>query len=176
MTSSIAECLIHCLRVTVAYGDKLTTDIPAEEFAHIPHPGMNHPAFCIGHLSLYPNELLRLLGRQKLIIDKEGFLSVFRSGTQCVEQDGRYPPKQDIVDFYLERHYVLSDAIADVGDELLDLMERPPHSSFKRWFPTAGAALVYYLNNHHMQHLGQLSAWRRVMGLRPLKWGDPDAS
>jgi hypothetical protein len=36
--------------------------------------------------------------------------------------------------------------------------------------------LIYYLNNHHMQHLGQISAWRRVMGLPPLRWGEPNVS
>ncbi len=176
MTLPIAEYLMHCLRLTIDYGDELTTDIPDAIFAHIPHPGMNHPAFCIGHLSLYPNELLRMVGKENRIVDKTGFLAVFRAGTQCVEQDGRYPPKHEIVHYYLERHQVLCDAIRDVGDDLLPLMQRSPQLPFKRWFPTVGATLIYYLNNHHMQHLGQISAWRRVVGLDPLKWGEPDPS
>ncbi len=176
MTSPIAEHLTHCLRVTISYGETLTTNIPAEDFAHIPHPGMNHPAFCLGHLSLYPNELLRLLGRKEHIVDKPDFVPLFQAGTQCVEQDGRYPPKHDITRFYFDRHHVLCDALADVGDKLPGLMQGCPHSPFKRWFPTIGATLIYYLNNHHMQHLGQISAWRRVMGLPPLRWGEPNVS
>ena len=32
-------------------------------------------------------------------------------------------------------------------------------------FPTKGAALGFYVGGHFMMHMGQLSAWRRAMGM-----------
>lgn len=176
MTLPIAEYLMHCLRLTIDYGDELTTDIPDAIFAHIPHPGMNHPAFCIGHLSLYPNELLRMVGRKIASSTRPVFSQCSERARNASSKTDATPPKHEIVHYYLERHQVLCDAIRDVGDDLLPLMQRSPQLPFKRWFPTVGSTLVYYLNNHHMQHLGQISAWRRVVGLDPLKWGEPDPS
>ena len=34
-------------------------------------------------------------------------------------------------------------------------------------FPTLGAVVAFYLAGHVMNHLGQLSAWRRCIGLPP---------
>jgi hypothetical protein len=34
-------------------------------------------------------------------------------------------------------------------------------------FPTIGAAINFYLIGHVQVHLGQISAWRRGMGLPP---------
>ncbi|MEY4102879.1 MAG: hypothetical protein RL461_81, partial [Planctomycetota bacterium] len=36
---------------------------------------------------------------------------------------------------------------------------------FKERFPVLGQAVLFLCNNHQMMHLGQISAWRRVMGL-----------
>ena len=32
-------------------------------------------------------------------------------------------------------------------------------------FPTVGAAINFYLTGHVMMHAGQISAWRRCMGM-----------
>lgn len=174
MKPPVSESLVYCLRVTLAYAEKLTTDIPAGDFAHLPHPGMNHAAFCIGHLSLYPNELLRLIVKESLVLDKGPAMDVFRPATPCVEQDGRYPPKHEIIEYYLERHRVLCDVIAGVDDQLARPYTPPDPRMMSPLFPTIGVALIFYLNNHHMLHLGQISAWRRAMGLPALKWGEPE--
>jgi hypothetical protein len=37
----------------------------------------------------------------------------------------------------------------------------------REMFPTLGAVVAFYLGGHVMNHLGQLSAWRRCLGLPP---------
>jgi hypothetical protein len=142
----------------------LVKDIPPAQFAHMPHPQMNHPAFCIGHLSLYGDRLLRLIGREELVRERPRYLELFKYGTPCVEQDGRYPPKDEIVAYYLERYDAAMTALPGFEPGLLS---RPADESARARFPTVGSQINFLLNNHQMVHLGQVSAWRRAVGLGP---------
>lgn len=160
----VADYFVNCLRPTIGYAELLVKDIPPAKFAHKPHPTMNHPAFIIGHLSLYPNKVFTVLSQPRLIVEKPGFAELFQAGVQCVEQEGRYPGKDEIVAYYLERHKALIQAMGNVSDEAL-ARENPIEGRLKEKFPLVGIAVNFLLNNHHMSHLGQLSAWRRAMGL-----------
>lgn len=164
MKTSAAAYFADPLRVSIGYGELLVKDIPAAKFAHMPHPAMNHPAFCIGHLCLYPNRVLTLIGKPQLIVEKPGWPELFKAGVACVEQDGRYPSKDELVAVYLERYRTVCDAIGDVDEEVF-ARENPTEGRFRQMFPTVGGAVNFMLNNHHMTHLGQISAWRRAVGL-----------
>jgi hypothetical protein len=159
-----ADFIIPPLRRAIAYGELLVKDIPADQFAHMPHPTMNHPAFNIGHLSLYPNRVFTLLGQPKGVVEKPGYSGLFQAGVQCVEQDGRYPHKDEIVGNYLERYNTIATVLADVSDETFQ-HENPLEGRLKELFPFVGSAVNFLLIGHHMSHLGQISAWRRAVGL-----------
>jgi hypothetical protein len=160
------ELLSAPLRVSLGYAERLTRDIPPDLFAHMPARGMNHPAFCFGHLSLYPNQVLRMLGREADVVSRPGWEALFKAGVDCVEQDGRYPAKDEILEYYFERHHSLLAAMGEVEEALL-ARENPAEGRMKSMFPTLGGALNFYINNHHSVHLGQVSAWRRAAGLGP---------
>jgi hypothetical protein len=125
---------------------------------------MNHPAFIIGHLSLYPNKVFTIIGQPRQIVDKPGYVQLFQAGVQCIEQDGRYPHKDEIVGYYLERYHSVAKALENVSDEVWQ-KENPIEGRLREKFPLVGIAVNFLLNNHHMSHLGQLSGWRRAMGL-----------
>ena len=77
-------------QLTFEYGLMLAKDIPAEKFAHMPHPSMNHAAFNYGHLAIYPNRILMLLGRNDLIVDNPRFTELLgERGVLVWEADGR---------------------------------------------------------------------------------------
>ena len=42
-----------------------------------------------------------------------------------------------------------------------------PNERMRAKFPTNGAMLAFYVGGHFMLHMGQLSAWRRAVGLGP---------
>jgi len=159
-----ADYFLPCLRRAIGYAELLVKDIPADKFAHMPHPKMNHPAFCIGHLSLYPNRLLPMIGYPNLVVDKPAFPPLFQAGVECVEQDGRYPHKDEIVGYYLERYSAIANVLPDVPDEVFQ-RANPIEGRLKDLFPFVGTVVNFMLNSHNMSHLGQLSAWRRAMGL-----------
>ncbi len=163
-TAQIAAILGDGLKVTTGYGEMLVRDIPAEKFGHMPYPNMNHPAFCLGHLTLYPNRALSMLDRSDCVIDLPGYEELFEGGVPCVEQDGRYPEKDELIERYLERHRMVEKALSEVDEDVF-VRENPIEGRLKEMFPTVGSAVNFLLNNHQMMHLGQVSAWRRVMGL-----------
>jgi len=160
----MADIMLHGLKRSLGYGELLLKDIPADKFAHMPHPTMNHPAFIIGHLSLYPNRLFTMLDRKDLVKDKPGYPELFQAGVQCVEQVGRYPKKDEIVSFYVERYTAISNFLPSLDDEVFS-RENPMEGRMREVFPQIGLACNFLLNNHHMMHLGQVSAWRRCIGL-----------
>lgn len=160
----LADAVVRGCRSARGYGEMLVKDIPADQFAHMPHPTMNHPAFCIGHLSIYPDFVLGLIDRPELVAEKAGFEELFKQNVACVEQDGRYPAKSVIVDHYLDRYAVVTDAIAETSEEIF-ARETPFEGRFKEMCPTVGVTVNFMLTAHQMFHLGQLSAWRRAVNL-----------
>lgn len=163
MTSS-AQFLASNLRLTLGYADGLAKDIPTEKFAHKPHPTMNHPAWCFGHLALYPDRTFgMLLGRTDLAKPNERFTKLFEPGSACEADSGQYPAKDEIMKELRERHAVMLDYLETVDDEV---MERPTtHERYAARFPKVGHAVHFLFSNHIMMHLGQVSAWRRAAGL-----------
>ena len=151
-------------QLTFEYGVMLAKDIPAEKFAHMPHPSMNHAAFNYGHLAIYPNRILMLLGRNDLIADNPRFTELFAAGKPCVEQDGRYPGKAEIIDEYTNGYRKVLEILRTVTDGVL-AKPNPIEGRMRERFPLVGIAVNFLLNSHHMSHLGQVSAWRRAIGL-----------
>ena len=45
--------------------------------------------------------------------------------------------------------------------------ENPVEGRFREILPTVGGVVLFMLNNHVMMHAGQVSHWRRAMGLGP---------
>lgn len=159
-----ADYFLAPFRRNLGYADLLVRDIPADVFAHKPAPTLNHPAFNIGHLSLYPNRIFTMLSRSDLVVEKPGFSDLFKAGSPCVEQDGRYPHKDEILAYFRERHAAVAEYISQVGEDVWQ-RENPIEGRLRELFPLVGMGVNFMLNNHMMSHLGQVSAWRRVMGL-----------
>jgi hypothetical protein len=163
-TGTIAEYLLVPFRRTLVYADLLVNDIPADKFAYMPVPTLNHPAFNMGHLSLYPNRIFVMIGQPELVVEKPGYSDLFRAGVACVADKGQYPRKDDILEYFRERYAVLNDVIAQTPDEVF-ARENPLEGRMREIFPKVGIGVNFMLNNHLMSHLGQISAWRRVIGL-----------
>lgn len=153
-----------CLDRSIGYGEALLKDIPADTFALMPHPTMNHPAFVVGHLSLYPHRMFRIIGRQDLVRERPGYEDLFKAGAPCLDDPARYPSKDDLVPYFLEGYRSLSTALETLSDDVL-ARENPMEGRMRELFPTIGKALNFMANNHVMMHLGQISAWRRAVGL-----------
>ncbi|MEO1129763.1 MAG: DinB family protein [Planctomycetota bacterium] len=166
MPSFIHDVITPGARITLQYGDVLASDISSETFARVPE-GMltNSPAFCFGHLAIYPDRVLKLLGREADAQPDARFDDLFAAGQECQDDvDGTlYPSKDEIMQRFRERHEAALSVLHGMDDSVL--LKPTPDERLVERFPTIGAAVTFLFGAHAMMHLGQVSTWRRAMGL-----------
>jgi hypothetical protein len=169
--ASFAEYMGTCGRRARNFGERLASDIPPALFARKANVGgtvvdANHPAFVYGHLSLYP---VRMLGFLNLPADAAQapaeWEKLFNPGCPCQDDpEGRiYPAKETLVTTFLRTYDAVLDALPRVKDEAF--AAPTPEERYRAFLPTVGSAVLSMLNNHPSLHFGQLSTWRRCMGL-----------
>lgn len=165
---TLAETLLPSARRMIGYADLLTKDIPADQFARQPQ-GINasSPAFVIGHLATYPDRMLATIGKPAR--DLARYNELFDAGKECRDDpEGTiYPPKEELLTLFFERHNALMEALPTLDAAVFTQPNPHPNERFREMFPTIGAMLAFMLLSHTFMHLGQISTWRRVMGLGP---------
>jgi len=171
MTRTLCETISDSLQLSIGYAETLLKDIPADRFARLAAPGgqviaSNHPAFVLGHLSLYGGRIAELSGATAPAIP-DGFHAAFSKDAQCVDDPGGtiYPAMDEIVAFFRETYAASQKAVLAADDETLSRPNPVAHMAKK--FPTAGSMASFMGAGHMMLHLGQMSAWRRMEGLGP---------
>ncbi len=174
MTRSIGNIVADSLQLSVGYAERLLKGIPADRFARFAEVGgamveSNHPAFVIGHLSLYAPKILQQIGHPAPSVPDQ-FEVRFSKDAQCADDpDGDlYPPMEEIISFFLEGHRMVAGALRSTPDDVFQ-QPNPATGRMKELFPTIGSVQTFYCGGHMMMHLGQLSAWRRMEGLGAAK-------
>lgn len=171
----VAELIVTCGRRARTFGEKLLAGVQPGQFARKPRADgkvidTNHPAFVYGHLSLYP---ARILGFLKLdpapAAVPVAWVQLFNPGTPCHDDpDGRiYPPMAELTAAYCRTYDAVLAALPGVSDAAL--AAPTPDERYRAFLPVVGAAALSMLNNHPALHFGQISAWRRCMGLGPVQ-------
>lgn len=170
----IGEMIAAAGAMSPAYAQRLLADIPAAKFARFARVGgveirSNHPAFIVGHLSLYPRIVLEHLGVPAGAAEHPpAWHELFRHGVECRDDAGGtiYPPMRELIEFFTAAHAAALDGLKQAGDEAL-LAANSVGGRMGELFPLLGGMLMFYVSGHPQIHLGQLSAWRRAMGLPP---------
>lgn len=153
-------------KLVLAYAQALLKDIQPEQFARLARGVQsNHPAWVYGHLAIYPDRCLELLGRKELIRPDERFTALFANKTPCLDDpDGKtYPAMEEITSRFFNRTDALLGAVAETTDEVLGRVITGDAMADR--LPTVGSRVCFLTGAHSMSHLGQVSAWRRFMGL-----------
>ncbi len=126
----------------------------------------SHPAFIMGHLSLYPATMLEAMGMDPgPAKNPEGFDELFSPKATCQDDPGGtvYPPMEQITNHFFAGHKHLISRLPEVSDEVFG--KETPIEGLKDMFPTVGQLAAFMALSHTMMHLGQISTWRRCMGL-----------
>lgn len=166
MPTTIAQTILPSARTSLGYTDRLLNAVDAAIFARMPEGvTTNHPAFNLGHLAIYPEKLLRFLGREDLAIDESAYTTLFGQHVECQDDPNAsiYPPMNEILERFRTRHELLLSVLAETDDSVL--LKTNPNEGMRDRFPTLGSMLTFMLAGHMMMHLGQISTWRRCMGL-----------
>jgi hypothetical protein len=146
------------------YCRALLTGIGDERMTEQPFPGANHPAWILGHLAWAADGSLEKLGGTKVL--PAGWTALFGTGTQPSAARESYPSSDELVRAVEQSYERLRKAAATAGPERLSQPTTNPR--MKDNLPTLKDAIAFLLTGHMGVHLGQLSTWRRMIGLPPL--------
>ena len=162
---STGSHLANSLKLMMGYCEMLTNDIPADRFCEMPHPTMNHPAWIIGHCLIYPDRVLEMMGRSDIAKPvSEDWNELFGFGSECKNDASLYPDKDTLLAAFTDNHGRFLSALEEASDESL-ASPMPDDHPMKGRFPHVGDTASFLSGAHVAVHLGQLSAWRRAIGL-----------
>lgn len=161
-----SSIFVPLAKFSLNYADILLKGITHDRFARKPQGfDTNNPAFVYGHLAIYPERVFDLIGRPELARPDQRFIDLFSAGKPCLDDpDARiYPAMDEIIARFRTRYEALLPVLAETSDEPFARIN--PNEKMRDRFPTVGAAVNFLISGHMMIHLGQVSAWRRCMGL-----------
>lgn len=174
MSRSVGMMIGDSLQLALGYADRMLKDVTPEMFARFAVVGdqtiqSNHPAFILGHLSLYgPRIVTQLGGDASTVTPPERFETIFSKDAAC-EDDPLgtiYPPMSEIVSQFKDGYQAALETLKNANDDQFQ-QPNPGTGRIVELFPTMGSMHAFYCGGHLMMHLGQLSAWRRMQGLGP---------
>ncbi|MCK6475343.1 MAG: DinB family protein [Phycisphaerales bacterium] len=161
----LASAVLITWKRNAAYGRRLVEDLSAEQWLSQPVAGrvLNHPAWIFSHLNLYASVAGSLI-RAEPFEDPLGHL--YGQNSRPEAGLSAYQAPGQLLAVWSELH-----ESATVGLEKLPAGATSMPNPLERWrgvHPTVGDMLVTLMVKHESGHLGQLSAWRRAMGLPPV--------
>lgn len=174
MARRIGEIIAASCNMSLRYAERLLKDIPAEDFARFARPGgtvvvSNHPAFVFGHLSLYGARIVEHLGGDTTgLAAPPEFQQQFSKDASCQDDAAGtlYPSRDQITEVYYRGYRAALEQLRAADDDRFEA-PNPATGPIRDLFPSLGAMHAFLVGGHMMMHLGQVSAWRRMMGLPP---------
>ncbi|QDU88062.1 DinB superfamily protein [Pirellulimonas nuda] len=158
--------LLRLYDFTLGYCQRLLEDVDEEQMQLQPSPGVNPPAWIVGHLAICTDFALGLLGEPKRLPAE--WSEEFGPGSEPLSQQHPYPSKAELLIALKEGHAAVVAALPRVDPESLTVPNPIESAVLRRAFPTAGDLLAHLMSTHESFHLGHLSNWRRQMGRPPL--------
>ena len=170
MNRSLGNVIADSLELCLGYAERLLKDVKPEQFGRFAVINgqmieSNHPAFVYGHLCLYGPRILSQLG-QPGPVAPEGFDTVFSKDAKCVDDPNGtvYPAMAAVTQAFFEGYKAALPVLRSLPDDAFQPVN-PLGGRMTDLFPTLGSLQTFYCGGHMMMHLGQVSAWRRMMGL-----------
>lgn len=172
MPRTLGNTIADSLQLSLSYAERLLSDVEATQFARFANPGgqtieSNHPAFVLGHLSIYAPRILEQLGRTDLSVSvsEQTATSCSKDAKCSDDKDGSiYPGMEQIVKEFRDGYGNAITALREADDSVLQ-QPNPAGGRMSELFPTIGSMHAFYVGGHMMMHLGQMSAWRRMQGM-----------
>jgi hypothetical protein len=162
MSHSIFEYALPIYAFGLTYAQKLVADLGDARLCDQPVPGraMNHAAFTLGHLAWVSEAGGNLLNAPSLgMPDRK---ELFGMGSQPSSDRSIYPTKAELLGWLEAGHARLVEAVFETKAEVFT---QPAPERMRARFPTMGSLILGLMTSHEATHLGQLSAWRRALGL-----------
>jgi hypothetical protein len=146
------------------YTRTLVGDIADERMAEQPVAGVNHPAWILGHLAWTADNALAMLGAAKTLPAE--WVPLFARESKPSASRGMYPSKDELLHALARSYEQVRQKVAAAAPEQLAAPTTNPR--VKDALPTLKELIAMILTGHVGIHLGQLTSWRRMIGLPPM--------
>ncbi len=173
MPSTIGPMIAEGAKRFRGYAERLTKDIQPGQFARKPTWGiggaeinMNHAAWNYGHLAIYFKMIVEMAGGNgDVAAAPKGFEELFKDGTACIDDPSghTYPHMETVLNAFFKGFDAAIVALEKADDAVF--LKAPTDEKVKANWKTMGGREIFMVTNHIAMHLGQVSAWRRCMGL-----------
>ena len=162
--SSIINGLVNSYQKNMEYNERLLSDLKQDQMAIQP-PGdreqpVNHPAWAMSHMNIYLPVIQGVI-KGELFEDPKDHK--FGMNSQPETDGSLYPTRDEILSEWNAGHEKVCELLGNCD---VSVFEQPV--KLPRWaaiMATAGICLPYLMLNHENMHLGQISTWRRALGL-----------
>ena len=155
--------VLHAYKMNLEFAKNLVKDLSTEQMCQQPNGVVNHPAWSLGHLAVSEGHLCQFLGVSSPVPDD--WDKTFRTGGIPSAEVEAFPSQDELLEVLGKLHEKVGKAMSETNQEILD--QPHPNEGTRKYFPTIGDYAVFWMTSHGRSHLGQLSAWRRAMGLGP---------
>ena len=153
--------VLHSFAYALDYLREQVADVAARDMAVQPAGMVNHPAWTIGHLAHSCELLCGVAGAPPWL--PQGWAARYGTGSVPVADVGAYEAKDAALAILRDAQARLIDAVGRLDDPFLD--QPFPDPSYREVFPTVRHALTQVMVGHTAMHVGQLTVWRRAIGL-----------
>ncbi|MCC6322875.1 MAG: DinB family protein [Phycisphaerales bacterium] len=159
---ALAAAILITWKRNGAYALRLVGDLAAEQWTAQPVPGrtLNHPAWVFSHLNIY-TPIAAALARGRPFADPVDH--PFGQKSEVSPDPRVYEPGPELAAAHRRLHDDAEAALATTTDAILSAPN--PVERWRTMHPTVGDMLVTLMVKHESGHLGQISAWRRALGL-----------
>ena len=155
------EHLLFTYKFNLGHLETLIKDLTAEQMVQQPHRVVNHPAWTLCHLASASNHTGVALGLESTF--PEEWETAGKTGGIPGGDPSQYPSKEALLAELKKQHDRVTEAVA-AADPAVFAKEYPDEKT-RKFFPTMGDFVDYLLSAHEANHIGQIAAWRRAMGL-----------
>lgn len=141
----------------------MVADIPADKMAAQPIPGMNHPAWLLGHLlTLEQSVVTKVIGKTVTHPLGADWRDIYGIGSTPKPDLKLYKPKEFCMEALRESAGTIAEYFRALPES--DLQKPLPDADLAKFFPNI-ARLLIILPTHRAYHAGQLATWRKAAGL-----------
>lgn len=169
--ADIGRIIATAGQFSIRYGEAVLKDVSPATAARFAAPAgvvvkANHPVFVLGHLSIYSGRIAQMLEIPAPAATPAGWEELFKQGVECRDDTlgNIYPSLSAVSSHFFDGYQHVLNKLPDVADAVM-LKPNPAGGRLTELLPTVGAAVTFLLTGHPMSHLGQISTWRRAMGL-----------
>jgi hypothetical protein len=153
--------VINTFAFDLQYAQGLVRDIPTERATAQPAGLPNHAVWIVGHLTVSLDFAGSALGLDPAC--DPSWERLFGIGSTPVDQPEQYPALPELADALAGGHARITPAYEALSPE--QLAGPNPIEKMRSNLATLDDMMTFMLISHEMMHLGQLSAWRRAIGL-----------